>query len=771
MLVFVSTGCLISLLCERLHRARNGQQLEAERLRTTLQSIGDGVIVTDEAGRVISLNPVAEGLTGWRDGEARGRNLPEVFRILNEDTRSEVENPAIRALREGAIVGLANHTVLVSKNGDEHPIDDSAAPVRNRRGDIIGSILVFRDVAERRRTEEALRRSEQELNDFFENASVGLHWVGPDGIIQRINQTELEMLGYSAEECLGHHISEFHTDQAVITDILARLTAGEILKNYPARLRCRNGTVKDVLISSSVLFDQGKFLHTRCFTMDVTDRRRASEMQGLLAAVVESSEDAVISKSLDGHIMSWNAGAQDMFGYSAEEAIGRYVGFLMPAELLQEEQALLARVGRGERVTTFETVRCTKAGQRLDVSLSLSPIRNESGVIIGASSIARDIRRRKELEQTLRETDRRKDAFLATLAHELRNPLAPIRNSVATLRLAKFDDPQLRRTSAIIERQVQQMARLLDDLLDVSRITHDKLELRREPVTIQTLLSMAVETSQPNIDEKGQTLALALPSQPIYVDADATRIAQVFSNILSNASKYSQPGATIRVAAEASAAEVVVTTVDEGIGISPEMLPTIFEMFSQAPQALAHAPGGIGIGLALVKGLVELHGGRVTARSEGVGHGSTFEVRLPAATAPREIAAHPEPERSLNGRRILVVDDNRDGADSLSMILEIGGHSVETSYDGPSAVARAATFAPHVVFLDLGMPGMDGFETARRIRALPQGATMTLIALTGWGQDRDRHLTREAGFDAHLVKPIDPTAIEEFLATLPPRTS
>ena len=282
---------------------------------------------------------------------------------------------------------------------------------------------------------------------------------------------------------------------------------------------------------------------------------------------------------------------------------------------------------------------------------------------------------------------------------------------------------------------------------------------------------MAVETSQPNIDEKSQTLSLTLPPQPIYVDADATRIAQVFSNILSNASKYSQPGATIRVAAEASAGEVVVTTIDDGIGISAETLPTIFEMFSQAPQAMAHAPGGIGIGLALVKGLVELHGGRVTARSKGVGHGSSFEVRLPAATAPREIAGAVEPERSLNGRRILVVDDNRDGADSLAMILEIGGHSVETSYDGPSAVARAAIFAPHVVFLDLGMPGMDGFETARRIRALPQGAAMTLIALTGWGQDRDRHLTREAGFDAHLVKPIDPMAIEDLLTTLPPRTT
>ncbi len=431
LLLFAAIGWLISAMSERLHHARKGQRFEAERLRTTLQSIGDGVIVTDATGRVDTLNPVAERLTGWTSAEASGRDLPEVFHIVDEETRTSVENPALRALAQLTATGVSQHALLLSKDGDERPIDDTAAPVRRDDGTVSGTVLVFRDVSERRRANDALRRSEQELSDFFNNATIALHWVGPDGIILRANQAELDMLGYSAEEYLGRHIAEFHTDQAVIADILRRLTAGEDLHNYPARLRCRDGGVKHVLISSSVRWDRGRFVHTRCFTLDVTDRKRAEEMKGLLAAVVESSEDAVISKTIDGRILSWNAGAQAMFGYAAEEAIGRPITLIIPPDLHAMEQDILARVGGGERIETFETTRQSRAGQRLDVSLTLSPVRDETGAIVAASSIARDIRRRKALEQSLRDADRRKDEFLALLAHELRNPLAPIRNSVA----------------------------------------------------------------------------------------------------------------------------------------------------------------------------------------------------------------------------------------------------------------------------------------------------------------------------------------------------
>ena len=286
LLLFGAIGWLMSDISSRLQGARDECLVETERLRTTLQSIGDGVIETDADGRVRSLNPVAERLTGWTTIEAVGRDLPQVFHIVNEVTRQEVENPALRALRDGVVVGLANHTVLISKQGDERPIDDCAAPVRIKGDHIDGSILVFRDVSERRRSEDTLRRSEEELSDFFNNASVPLHWVGPDGVIKRANQAELDLLGYDADQYIGRNIADFHEDPLVIGDILMRLTSGEVLKNYPSRLRCRDGSLKDVLISSSVRWDLAQFLHTRCFTIDVTDRKRAEVERALLAAVV-----------------------------------------------------------------------------------------------------------------------------------------------------------------------------------------------------------------------------------------------------------------------------------------------------------------------------------------------------------------------------------------------------------------------------------------------------------------------------------------------------
>jgi PAS domain S-box-containing protein len=714
---------------------------------------------------------VAEQLTEWTSAEAMGRDLREVFHIVKEDTDRDLENPALRALKDGAIVGPTSHTLLVSKNGRERLVEESAGPVRLADGTVDGSVLVFRDVSERRRSLEALRRSEQELRDFFNSATIALHWLDPDGTILRANQAELDLLGYREDEYVGRSIADFHEDRAAIADILARLHAGEVLQNQPARLRARNGSIKDVLISASALWDQGKLIHIRSFTLDVTDRKRAEAGRGLLAAVVESSEDAVISKTLDGRILSWNAGASAMFGYSAEEAIGRHVNFIVPERFHGQEQDFLARVGRGERVESFETMRVGRDGRALHVSLTLSPVRDEAGTIVGASSIARDIRRRKELEQSLLEADRRKDEFLAVLAHELRNPLAPIRNSVSTLQLASLDDPDLRRAAAIIERQTGHMSRLLDDLLDVSRITRSKLDLRMETIVVQSVLDAAVETSRPLIDAAGQTLALDVPPEPIHVRADPMRLGQVFSNLLNNASKYSKRGSLIRMSARREPSDVVVTVVDDGIGISAEALPTIFEMFSQAEPALDRAQGGLGIGLSLVKGLVELHGGRVKAASEGAGRGSTFEVRLPIAVtaqvrSPSASLAAP----SAAPRRVLIADDNQDGADSLFIMLRRFGHDVRVVYDGLDAVREAEAFAPDVVLLDLGMPGMNGFEAARRLRALPCGGSMTLIAVTGWGQDRDRQLTTEAGFDAHVVKPVDVLAIKNLLATLPARS-
>jgi len=385
-----------------LLQAKEELARQAEMLRVTLASIGDAVMTADIEGRVLSLNKAAEGLTGWSQDEARGRPLQDIFQFVNEETRLPVENPAERALRAKCVVGLANHTVLIRRDGVETPIDDSAAPIRDEQGRVHGVVLVFRSIAERRRSEKELRQSQQELSDFFENATVGLRWLGPDGTILRVNQAELDMLGYGQAEYVGHNVAEFHVDLDVLADILRRLAAGETLGEREARMRCKNGSIKHVLIDSSVLWGPGgEFVHTRCFTRDITDRKRAEEVQTRLAAIVESSQDAIISKTLEGYIRSWNVGAEELFGYGEKEMIGESIRRLIPPELQAEEDMILERLRRGERVEHYETVRVAKDGRRIDVSLTISPLRDAAGRIFGASKIARDVTARKRAEQRL----------------------------------------------------------------------------------------------------------------------------------------------------------------------------------------------------------------------------------------------------------------------------------------------------------------------------------------------------------------------------------
>jgi CheY-like chemotaxis protein/two-component sensor histidine kinase len=378
-----------------------------------------------------------------------------------------------------------------------------------------------------------------------------------------------------------------------------------------------------------------------------------------------------------------------------------------------------------------------------------------------------DITDRKHAEMALEQADRRKDEFLATLAHELRNPLAPIRNAVQILLFKESDDPELRWSRDVIDRQVQQMARLLDDLLDVSRISHNKLELRRELTNLSTVVQSAVETSRPLIDAGKHTLTVSLPREPVHVDADPVRLAQVFSNLLNNAAKYTERGGHLRIDAHRAGDHVVVSVKDDGIGISADTLPRIFDMFSQERGVLERSQGGLGIGLALVRGLVELHGGTVIAKSAGLDRGSEFVVSLPSFVPPAVEAPIRDGEEAVGRRhRILVVDDGRDSADSLALLLAMKGHDVRTAYDGEQALEAARDDAPNVVLLDLGMPKLNGYDVCRVIREEPWGKDMIVIALTGWGQETDRRGTEEAGFDHHLVKPVDPDTLGEVLDSL-----
>jgi PAS domain S-box-containing protein len=499
---------------------------------------------------------------------------------------------------------------------------------------------------------------------------------------------------------------------------------------------------------------------------DSSTRAAADELPARLAAIVESSDDAIISKTLDGIIQSWNRGATRIFGYTSDEAIGRPITLIIPPERHDEEREILARIAGGERVDHFETVRVTKTGSPVEIALTVSPVRDPSGRIIGASKVARDISSQKRVEGALREADLRKDRFIALLAHELRNPLAPLRNGLQVMRLAADDDRAVAEARAMMERQLAHMVRLIDDLLDVARINQSKMELRRSRILLADVVSLAVETARPAIDEAGHGFTVSLPTEPVYLDADLTRLGQVFSNLLMNSAKYTPRGGRLRLTAERDADSVRVSVHDTGIGIPGDAMPRIFDMYSQVDRTIERSSGGLGIGLALVKGLVEMHGGTVQVSSDGPGRGSHFAVTLPVRGA--HVAAAPsEPVEEILTTapwRILVADDNRDSANSMAMLLRIMGHQVDTANDGEEAVQQAEALRPEVILMDLGMPRLSGYDATQRIREQSWGRKMIIIALTGWGHDSDRVNSRDAGCDGHLVKPVNVRELQKILA-------
>lgn len=528
---FTGVGVAVSLICEELLGSQRRSEQHQEYLRTTLGSIGDAVITTDGEGRVTMMNAVAEELAGWKLAEAAGRPLDVIFNIVNEQSRQPVENPTTRALREGIIVGLANHTVLIAKDGTERPIDDSAAPIRGKDGAIFGCVLVFRDITDKKKMEDDLRQVAAELST----------------------------------------------------------------------------------------------------------------------------------------------------------------------------------------------------------------------------------------------ANRKKDEFLATLAHELRNPLAPLRNALQLMQVADDDKEVVKQARVMMERQLSQMARLVDELMDISRISRGRIEIKKQRVELAAVVNDAVETSRPLIESMGHELIVTLPQQPIVLDADPTRLAQVFLNLLNNAAKYSERGGHIRLTVETQGNEISASVRDNGIGIPAEHLTRIFEMFTQVDRSLEKSQGGLGIGLNIAKRLVEKHGGRIEARSEGPGRGSEFIVHLPILAGE----SVPQPVRHLEGAatlktslRILIVDDNKDGAESLAMMLNIMGNETRIAHDGLEGIDAAEQFRPDVVLLDIGLPKLNGFEACRRIRKQPWSKDVAFIAVTGWGQEEDRRRSQEAGFAHHMVKPVHPQALMKLLTEL-----
>ncbi|HUQ12170.1 MAG TPA: PAS domain S-box protein [Steroidobacteraceae bacterium] len=519
---------------------------------------------------------------------------------------------------------------------------------------------------------------------------------------------------------------------------------------------------------------------------DQAVRRRYAEEQAqqllsarFLASIVESSEDAIISKSLDGIIKSWNVAAERLFGHTPEQVIGKHISVVIPPDRLAEEDRIIASLSAGRRIEHFETERLHRDGYKFPVALTISPIYNDAGQVVGASKIVRDIsaRRQAEAERArladnlrqlaaeLSSADTRKNEFLATLAHELRNPLAPMSSLLEVLRLDDSDPALRRRARDTMDRQLRQLVRLVDDLLDLSRITHNRLELRKSDVALGAILQTAVEICRPLTEAAQQELRLDIEGGAIYLHADPTRLAQVFGNLLTNASRYSPTGATITVTVRRRGEQVEVRVRDTGIGIPLDRLQDVFEMFTQVADN-ARAQGGLGIGLTLARRLVGLHGGTIEAHSAGVGKGSEFAVLLPILSMMPALDATAPESRPAAPRRVLVVDDNEDAAESLAMLLGLNGNETHLAHDGEAALAAAEKYRPDLILLDIGMPRMNGHEVCRRLRLEPWGRDLKVIAVTGWGQEQDRHKTEEAGFDGHLVKPVDPATLNDVLAAV-----
>ena len=961
---YLITCSIIIGLGEAMRMAQRRAEVRRDTLRVTLASMGDAVITTDRDGCVTFMNAVAESLTGWRQEEAAGQSLHGVFRIVNEQTHKTVESPVTRSLRQGVIVGLANHTVLIRKDGAERPIDDSAAPIQDAHGQVVGCVLIFRDITERRRLEKQLAdrlAASRFLASIVESSEDAIVSKSLDGIIQSWNAAAERLFGYTAEQAVGRHISLIiPSDRGDEEErILERIRAGERVDHFetvrmgsdgqPINISLTVSPIKDeagqvigaskivrditerqhaeaaiMLLNAqlasdlesmarmqaistrmvqaggfSLLLDEilnaaigitssdmgniqlfegktlrivsqrgfeasfldffnavhegqavcGTALHNRkrVIVEDVMDSpifagnpaldvlltagvravqstplvRRSGQMLGmfsthyrvprrpsesqlrmldllarLAADLIESKQaeerlrakDAQLENitentsvllthcSRDLRYIFANRPYSEFLGKPHGEIVGRPIVDVMGHEAFETIRPFVDRVLRGEIVEFESEVPYESLGPRF-MHARYVPDTDGNGEVIGWFASVTDITDRKHAEMRiydlmaeLKDADRRKDEFLAVLAHELRNPLAPLRNMLEIMKRAEGDGDLLRQAQRTMERQLGQLVPLVDDLIDVSRITRGKIELRKEHVELASIIHQAVEACLPLADGANQQMTVTLPPDPIFIHADPVRLVQVFSNILNNACKYSKPGDCISVTAERQGSDVTVTVTDTGMGIPPDKLSTVFEMFTQVDRTLERSQGGLGIGLTLVKRLVGMHGGTVTARSEGTGRGSEFAVRLPVLIVqPEAESSQPISESGkTTARRFLVVDDNTDAASSLAKLLEITGNETHTARDGLEAVEAAEEFRPDVVLLDIGLPKMNGYDACRRIREQPWSKGMLLVALTGWGQDDDRRKSHEAGFDHHLIKPVDYAVLMKLLADKQP---
>jgi two-component system CheB/CheR fusion protein len=674
-----------------------------------------------------------------------------------------------------------------SASPDEGPRDRRSEPNAYDEGRLLHELSVYQSELESQN--EQLRQAQIELEesrtryrDLYAEAPIAFLTVGIQGRILSCNRRAAELLRLTIQTAGRRRLTEFMSSDnaAIFTQQFAALYRSRDPVRIECELRRADGRTFWAEMTMNLSQDgvDGSPL-CRVALTDLTDRKRIQDDTARLVAIVASSDQAIISQELDGRIATWNAGAERLFGYTAAQAIDHSIHLIVPPDRAGEEEEIRKRIRHRETIA-IESVRVRQDGTYVSVFISAAPIFTQ-GRVSGVSYIIRDISEQvaarqdvARLLENLRQADRRKDDFIATLAHELRNPLAPIRNAAAVMRFVPDLTPKLQWCRDVIDRQVGHMAALLDDLLDVSRLSRDKITLRRDRLELGTAIAQAVELNRHLIEGRGHKLVMQLAPVAIEVEGDLTRLTQIFGNLLNNAVKYTDPGGEIVVTTEVTEGRVITRIRDNGIGIKPENLGKIFDLFAQVDPAREGTEGGLGIGLALVKGLVQRHGGTIVAASEGLSHGSEFTVSLPVARRQRmEITGdHPVVSAEQNARRlrVLVVDDNVDAAESMGMILS-AFHEARTLHDGERALEIGGEFRPDVVVLDIGMPRMDGYQLAKHIRQAPWGRNIVLIACTGWGQPDDRRRSQEAGIDHHMVKPVSARAMLQLLSKIDPPES
>lgn len=797
--------------------------------RAIFQHSSEPIAIIDPKGFYLEQNAAHAHLLGYSDAELQNQT-PAIH--LGEQVFAEL---ARKLAEKGEYRG---EVISKTKTGDVRYIEMSAFAMRNDSGEPLCYVGIKRDITERKQAEQALQRSEAQLTDFFENAAIGLHWVGPDGTVLRVNQAELDMLGYTRDEYVGRNIAEFHADRKVIEDILARLQAGEVLQNYEARLRCKDGRIKHVRISSSVYREDGIFIHTRCFTRDITERKRTESRLALQYAVTQilsnsndfvESAQSILKAACDS--LDWEVGA--LWKVDTQIGVLRFIDMchataietrefdrLTQTSTFAKGQGLPGRIWASARPAWIENVvedtnfpRAAAAdreglhgafgfpvlvgGEVWGVIEFFSseirePDEELAMMVEGIGGQIGQFTERKRAEEASAElfqlesaaradaekADRLKDEFLATLSHELRTPLNAVIGWSRMLSSSRLDRDGAKHALEVIERNAWAQKQIIEDILDVSRVITGKLQLNLNPVDLVTVVDAALDAVRPAIEAKEIEIETIIDASLRMISGDADRLQQVIWNLLSNAAKFAPTGGRVEISVSQTTSHVQIQVKDSGPGIDPKFLPHVFERFRQADGSTTRTHGGLGLGLAIVRHLVELHGGTITVENREKGHGAIFTIQLPlpsgelrAETLARAASAFREAQSdvpSLEGLRILVVDDETDALDLISVELAQHGAKVKGVANAADALTALAQSEFDLLISDIGMPNIDGYDLIRQIRRQEKGKNRKIpaVALTAYARVQDRMQAVMAGFSTHIAKPVEVNELVTVVASL-----